>query len=108
MAQILKFRKRITTNLVQKDEAANTRLRGDAICLGCKHEWTALASIGESEFQCPKCTAKKGILKSFIDFRNESYYKCSNCDNPYFFVLANGDKQCPICGVLMITFENEE
>lgn len=77
-------------------------LKGEAICLQCKHEWEAVVPIGSSDFLCPKCKTHKGVMKYFIDFRNDSYLKCGGCGNEMFYVLNTSQCQCPMCGLLLL------
>lgn len=36
---------------------------GNAICIGCKHEWIAVAPVGMTRFECPECHTIKGTWK---------------------------------------------
>lgn len=42
-------------------EASDPHLSGQARCIGCGHEWVAVAPVGVWQFECPACQTMKGI-----------------------------------------------
>lgn len=44
-------------------EAREPHWTGTAHCLGCKHEWQAVAPLGTMWLECPKCNLPKGCPK---------------------------------------------
>lgn len=70
---------------------------GAARCLGCGHEWTAVAPAGENRLECPACKTDKGIFHGLCYPQDGYIWRC-NCDNEFFLLTPNGEL-CPVCGV---------
>ena len=97
-AKILKFEKRPV--LFHEQDEPDTVIKGTAICLTCKNEWEAIIPLGSIDIKCPKCKTNKGVLKDFIQFRENIHYRC-HCGHCMFFLLESGRNQCIICGTLI-------
>lgn len=82
-------------NLEEEREARRPHLQGRARCLSCRHEWQQVAPIGETEFECPKCTLMMGRLV-YECIREGLHFTC-NCGNDLFFIAPEGP-YCPKCG----------
>ena len=83
-------------NLSQAREARTPHLRGRARCLGCQHEWEAVAPVGTTNgLDCPACGLAKGVYVSLVT--PKTVWQC-NCGNDLFWVLPCGI-MCPMCGV---------
>lgn len=56
---------------VEDDEGehAGTLIQGPALCIACKHEWTAVAECGDAVFDlvCPECDTRRGQFKYPIE-----------------------------------------
>ena len=90
----------------KRNEMQGTMIKGEAVCLQCKHEWDAIFPIGSSDFKCPKCNTYKGVMKYFVEIRNEHSYSCGECNNNLFFLLDHGVNQCPMCGTIIEQLED--
>lgn len=71
-------------------------MTGEAICMECRHEWTAVAEIGAVNFECPNCSTFKGIWVGPC-FADTPLWEC-NCGNE-FFVLHEDQIMCARCGL---------
>lgn len=71
-------------------------LSGLARCAECKHEWEAVAPIGTTVLECPKCSCFKGFWNSLVQ-RDEYPLECGSCGNEVFFVY-NDCVACTRCG----------
>lgn len=72
-------------------------LSGDAVCIGCKHTWVAVAPVGTYELECPECRAMKGVFSYPVV--GESYWECS-CGSRYFSVSGETfNVLCAKCGL---------
>lgn len=70
-------------------------MAGNALCLQCKHEWAAVAEIGEVCIDCPACGLHRGVWKGNpVPGR---YWQC-NCGGVHFFVDEEGC-HCANCGL---------
>jgi len=50
-------------SLAEEREARQPHWTGTAYCVGCKHEWQAVAPVGSENLECPSCTLPKGVPK---------------------------------------------
>jgi hypothetical protein len=84
-------------NLQKHKEEKESRNRGVARCLDCKHEWEAIAHHEAVWLECPKCSLEKGrFVGSHILAEGTDQWVC-RCDNDLFFITPNGCF-CPNCG----------
>lgn len=81
-------------------EKREPHLSGEAICIGCRHEWVAVAPVGVWQLECPSCLLLKGVFSHPVGaaegdalfvcdcgcealtayFRDRLFYlKCMNC-----------------------------
>lgn len=44
-------------------EKGNPHLAGEALCIGCRHEWSAVAPVGTWQLECPSCSTWKGVFR---------------------------------------------
>ena len=70
---------------------------GEAFCLGCNHEWVAVAPIGLDTFECPECHTMKGRFKFEYSPPAGITWTCG-CTNQLFNVTKEGIF-CPNCGI---------
>jgi Zn finger protein HypA/HybF involved in hydrogenase expression len=70
---------------------------GPARCLGCGHEWTAVAQSGETRIECPECKTDKGVFQGLCYPQDGYIWRC-NCGNELFLITPDGEL-CPACGV---------
>lgn len=78
----------------QKAEADEPAMTGQARCLDCRHEWTAVAPIGARWLECPACGLGKGQFVKPI--YPDEVWTCA-CGND-LFVLGRNNIFCPVCG----------
>ncbi len=78
MSDILPFRPRPTIPVPQPDV---DHITSPAVCLGCKHEWVAVAPAATevNSLEYPSCGAGKGLLKSFVMHSHSPIYTCTIC-----------------------------
>lgn len=82
-------------NVIKADFSRNGWGSGQARCVGCRHEWVAVAPIGATEFECPACSALKGF---FIGtYSPEERWECA-CECDLFYMTRTG-AMCINCGV---------
>jgi|GEM_PF-5544984 len=71
---------------------------GQAFCLGCGHEWTAVAPTGTTQLECPSCKAHKGRWKfEFAPTDGQMVREC-DCGNQLFYLTPEGH-MCANCGI---------
>lgn len=73
---------------------------GEAKCVDCGHEWTAIAPIPyESGLECPECGLSRGGYKyPMAPNEGEIVYQC-NCGCSHFWVIEGGIL-CVGCGAV--------
>lgn len=94
-------------NVVPLRMAANDQAggwaSGDAVCIGCKHQWVQVAPVGSRWLECPECTSNKGIFKQPFGADNgDSVFICSYCDAEALTAYYHGGLfclRCMNCGV---------
>jgi hypothetical protein len=71
--------------------------QGPAKCMGCKHEWQAVAPLECIEFfECPSCSAMKGFFVRPVSRFQYPILTC-NCGNDLMHVTQSGT-YCVNCG----------
>lgn len=71
---------------------------GQAFCIGCCHEWAAVAPTGTTQLECPACHAHKGRWKfEFAPAEGQLVREC-NCGNQLFYLTPDGHL-CANCGI---------
>ena len=68
---------------------------GQVKCMNCQHEWVAVAPVGTTVFDCPKCSACKGVFMGFA--LPEEFFMCRRCTG-YLFALTRTGEICVSCG----------
>ena len=69
---------------------------GAAQCLGCGHEWTAVAPVGVQTLECPSCGLDKGTWAALCMRKDDEHLHCRcGC---YFFHVTREGTYCPMCG----------
>lgn len=72
---------------------------GEAHCVACKYEWVAVALVGTTQLECPRCGTWKGLFKyPFNVVEGELLHYC-NCGNDLFRITPKGHL-CINCGIL--------
>lgn len=89
-----------TAEVIPFDKRERNHVRGEAVCVDCKHTWQAV--ISEKDYQdadgwleCPACSTHKGRLKYPFSL-GEKIWEC-NCGNRLFEVTPEFT-YCPNCG----------
>lgn len=76
---------------------------GPAICIGCRHEWQAVAPLGSyTALECPQCRFPKGVNKwPFGSAEGDAEFRC-NCGCEAMTVYRRKDgrffTRCMACG----------
>lgn len=70
---------------------------GQAFCIQCKHEWTAVAPTGTVDLECPKCHTHKGKWKFEFAPADGTMVRECNCGNQLFYLTPDGH-MCANCG----------
>ena len=53
-------------------------LSGEALCIGCRHKWVAVAPVGVWQLECPECSSMKGIWRNPIGADEvDSFFSCT-------------------------------
>lgn len=69
MSEVLPFR---------RPEPSDPHLSGEAHCIGCGHDWVAVAPVGVWQFECPSCTTMKGIYRYPVGAaEGDAYFRCT-------------------------------
>lgn len=69
-------------------------LSGEAFCVGCGHEWVAVAPVGTIELECPSCHVVKGLMKYGCEL--DTAWTCGcGC---YVFMISPNGVICWHCG----------
>ncbi len=70
---------------------------GQAFCVACNHEWTAVAPVGvEDDLECPVCHRCTGRYKFPFGPSEEKVWTCK-CGCQLFYMTERGHL-CPGCG----------
>jgi Zn finger protein HypA/HybF involved in hydrogenase expression len=69
--------------------------QGPTICLQCGNKGHAVAPIGTSFMECPKCGTMKEVFQYPIE-RDGVHWACK-CENQLFRITPDGI-YCPQCG----------
>ena len=75
---------------------ARPHLAGPARCLDCGAKWEAVAPIGMTVIDCPKCGAQKGARLAMVQ-KEGAHWTCV-CGNALYFIQEEGS-YCPNCGL---------
>ncbi len=94
----------MTGDVADLDQARAERqphLSGPARCQHCKHEWIAVAPVGQyAGLDCPGCDSSRGYFTQHVTPADGvERFACSACDCQVFTVRREG-AQCIGCGVL--------
>lgn len=68
-----------------------------AVCGACLHEWAAVAPVGHTHLECPKCKRRWGTMKHPIEPTGPAW-RCY-CGEELFWLLPDGP-MCRRCGVM--------
>lgn len=86
-------------DLAEARLARGDHLAGPVRCLGCRHEWTAVAPIGTTQLECPECGCERGVwIFPFGVEVGKPRWVC-NCGNEHFF-LTERHAICAGCGIV--------
>lgn len=77
------------------NEDDGPHIEGPAVCGACQNQWQAVAPVGTTILECPKCARLWGSFKHAID--PESAWRC-NCGEQLFWLTPTG-AMCRRCGV---------
>ena len=79
-------------------QASEQTAYGEAFCIVCRYEWSAVAPTGIVELECPQCHTMKGKFKfEFFPPENTMVREC-NCGNQLFYLTTEGHL-CVNCGI---------
>lgn len=76
---------------------------GDAICTRCRHEWVAVAPVGQTQLECPECGTHCGLFKfPFGPSVGDAMFTCDCGSSLFYIVRAKADAvaavRCRGCG----------
>lgn len=71
---------------------------GSAFCLGCDHEWVAVAETGTVVLQCPSCKRHTGHWCFEFQPAEGQLVRSCTCKNQLFYLTPDGH-MCANCGV---------
>lgn len=77
-------------------ESIEPTLAGPTVCMGCRHEWVAVAPVGTVTFRCPACELDKGVAAGFVLKAEEESFHCG-CGG-FLFVIHRSQTMCAACG----------
>lgn len=97
MADILAFPSKAPAPEITPDETP--KYRGEAFCIQCNTEWTAVVPVGLTQLQCPSCRTMKGLLRYPFAPEPDVLIRECGCGNVFFWVTPDGH-MCPNCGIL--------
>ena len=69
----------MSAEVIQFNPREEPSITGEAICIGCRNEWGAVAPVGTWQLECPSCGAHKGIFKHPVggSLAGDSFFACS-------------------------------
>ncbi len=70
-------------------------LSGEAKCIGCQHQWVAVAPIGAVMLDCPVCSLPKGRMVNPC-LHEGSTWVCA-CGNDLFRISPTAGVYCTNC-----------
>ena len=77
-------------------ESKRPHLAGEAICLQCRHKWTAVCPVGVAEMECPECGLFRGVyVYNCVPEQEVWSCKCGN----YHFAITQKNIVCVYCGI---------
>lgn len=82
-------------SLDERRQEKNPHRSGPARCMNCKHEWEAVAPIGVTALECPKCLTSHGLYKG-MSMTEFDQWQCK-CGERMFFIDVHGP-YCAHCG----------
>lgn len=71
-------------------------LTGRAQCVGCRHEWQAVAPVGTEALECPSCGLDKGRFAEPV-MAGKTTWHC-HCGNDLFRICEPAEVYCVNCG----------
>ena len=81
-----------------KHGTSNPHITGPARCLACRHEWTVVAPIGTTEFECPSCGTERGVMRYHIAAEDgQKVFRCTPCGSEHFFFVAKEKRTQILC-----------
>ena len=88
-------------SLAQVREENAPHLGGEALCIGCRHTWVAVAPVGVWQLECPSCGADKGIFRYPVGAgAGDSYFRCTcGCEAlTAYYHAGRFNLKCMSCG----------
>jgi hypothetical protein len=64
--------------------SSEEHISGEAICVGCKHQWVVVAPTGTVDLECPSCGAFRGVYKYPVVTKEGSEEFVHSCGCKYF------------------------
>lgn len=66
-------------SVVEFRQREEPHMAGEALCIGCRHHWAAVAPIGTWQLECPECCSLKGIFRHPVGAaEGDAFFRC-NC-----------------------------
>ncbi len=90
------------SNVVPFKAKEPPHLAGSAKCIGCAHEWEAVAPVGTVSLECPSCSSERGVWRYPVRAtEGDSLFLC-NCGCEALTAYHRAGKfwlKCMCCGV---------
>lgn len=82
-------------DLAKIKEERSPHLSGNAVCIGCKNQWVAVAPVGTVDLECPNCSLPQGRFMQLVQ-DDDLHWTC-NCGNQFFHITQKRT-YCVVCG----------
>lgn len=82
-------------------EKADPHLAGEAKCIGCGEQWTAVAPVGTVSLECPQCGAERGVWRYPVRAADGDLLFTCNCGCEALTAYQRSGKfwlKCMCCG----------
>jgi hypothetical protein len=91
------------TDIIPLPQRTDPHLAGKAVCLGCRHEWVAVAPVGTVALTCPACGTNKGVMLNLVSVEEPMSVWTCNCGCEIFKIVGDANKRfshvmCLHCG----------
>lgn len=99
LRQKLKMKEGTGMAEIHSIDEAKPHTAGPAVCLSCKHEWTAVIVVGVDDVECPECGMHKGVRKGLI--YPTPFWACA-CGCSHFQINDELQPVCVLCGTAQV------
>lgn len=89
----------MTDTIVPFPPKPEEHLTGDAVCSACNHRWAAVAPVGTTALECPRCHRSFGEFTHPVSPPDGAYLWICGCGHTTFVLTPSGAR-CRSCGVM--------